>query len=146
MLIGGNSSNQGNVMTFNSTTGISSQICINQWGMKEVFYKTACFTEVVFNSGPLASYRFYTHIHTHQDTHTTRHKHPDTHRVISWKFSKVDKVLNIFFNSQKNKNNFQIFLKKDLSKNVTPLKVVPPGNSLNQDGPFGELTKKCYLF
>ncbi len=37
MLIGGNSSNEGNVMTFNSRTGASSQICDIGWGIEEVF-------------------------------------------------------------------------------------------------------------
>jgi hypothetical protein len=34
--MGGNNSNEGNVMTFDSTTGISSQICDIHWSMKEV--------------------------------------------------------------------------------------------------------------
>jgi hypothetical protein len=40
MLIGGKSSNEGNVLTFNSTTGASSHICDIHWGMKEVLYQS----------------------------------------------------------------------------------------------------------
>jgi hypothetical protein len=39
MLIGGKSSNEGNVLIFNSTTGIPSPICDIHWGIEEVLYQ-----------------------------------------------------------------------------------------------------------